>query len=45
MQRTNLIDDEILKADLVSEVVLIASAILLFLPLLLLLILALTNTA
>jgi len=45
MHRTNLIEDEILKADLVSEVVLTAIGILLFLPLLALLILAFSHTA
>jgi hypothetical protein len=45
MRRTNLIQEEILKADPLSEVVLTASGIVLFLPLLVLLILALSHTA
>jgi len=44
MRRTNLIEEEILKTDPVSEVILTASAILLFLPLLVLLILAFSHT-
>jgi hypothetical protein len=44
MRRTNLIEEEILKTDPVSEVILTASAILLFLPLLVLLILAFAHT-
>jgi|KBSMisStaDraftv2_1062788.scaffolds.fasta_scaffold172617_3 hypothetical protein len=44
MRRTNLIEDEILKTDPVSEVILTASGILLFLPLLVLLILAFSHT-
>jgi hypothetical protein len=43
MRRTNLIEEEILKTDPVSEVILTASAILLFLPLLVLLILAFSH--
>jgi len=45
MQRTNLIDDEILKADVVSEVVLTAAGILLFIPLIVFLILAFSHIA
>ena len=45
MRRTNLIDDEILKADPVSEVVLTVTGILLFIPLLVLLVLAFLHTA
>lgn len=45
MRRTNLIDEEILKADLVSEVVLTVTGILLFIPLLVLLVLAFLHTA
>jgi hypothetical protein len=45
MRRTNLIEEEILKADLVSEVVLTASGVLLFIPLLVLLVLAFSHTA
>jgi len=45
MRRSNLIEDEILKADPLSEVVLTASGILLFLPLLVLLVLAFSHTA
>jgi len=45
MRRSNLIEDEILKADPISEVVLTASGILLFLPLLVLLVLAFSHTA
>ena len=40
MRRSNLIDEKILKADLISEIVLAVSGILLFLPLLVLLVLA-----
>jgi hypothetical protein len=45
MRRTNLIDDEILKADPVSEVVLTVTGILLFIPLLVLLVLAFLHSA
>ena len=45
MRKNNLIEEEILKADPVSEVVLTASGILLFAPLLVLLILAFTHTS
>jgi hypothetical protein len=43
MRRSNLVEEEILKADPISKIVLIISSILLFLPLLLLLILVLVR--
>jgi len=45
MRRSNLIEEEILKPDLASEIILTASGIILFLPLLVLLILAFTHSA
>lgn len=45
MPRTNLIEEELLKRDLTSEIVLTASGLVLFLPLLLLIVAALTNFA
>jgi hypothetical protein len=45
MRRTNLVEEEILKADPLSEIVLTASGIVLFLPLLVLLVLAFSHTA
>jgi hypothetical protein len=45
MRRNNLVEEEILRRDVVSEVVLTASGILLFVPLLVLLILAFAHTA
>jgi hypothetical protein len=45
MRRSDLIQEEILRRDVVSEVVLTASGIVLFLPLLVLLILAFAHTA
>jgi len=45
MQISNLVEEKILKADPLSEVVLTASGIVLFLPLLVLLILAFSHTA
>jgi len=44
MRRSNLIEEEILKPDLCSEIVLTFSGIVLFLPLLVLLILAFAHT-
>ena len=44
MRRSDLITDKILKADLLSEVILTISGILLFLPLLVLLVLAIAHT-
>ena len=45
MRRTNSVEEETLKADPSSEVVLTASGIVLFSPLLVLLILAFSHTA
>ena len=45
MRRSNLIEEEILKPDLCSEIVLTASGVLLFVPLLVLLVLAFVHTA
>jgi len=45
MRRSNLIEEEILKSDLTSEIVLTASGIALFLPLLVVLILAFAHNA
>lgn len=45
MRRHNLIQEEILRRDVVSEVVLTVSGIILFLPLLVLLVLAFAHTA
>ncbi len=45
MPRTNLIEEELLKRDLTSEIVLTASGLVLFLPLLLLIVAALAHFA
>jgi hypothetical protein len=45
MRRENLIEEELFKSDLASEIVLTASGLVLFIPLLVLLVLAFTHTA
>ncbi len=45
MRKSNLIEEEILRPDPVSEIVLTVSGIVLFLPLLVLLVLAFAHTA